>query len=98
MPAKKAVKSEKKVLAPKPAKKAKEFKLFVQLNDEVFETETDNLEESIQSFAPEILRTKVIIRVTKDGKTQERMLYAQKGKILFQNRYALEALVRGFLF
>ena len=82
----------------KKAVEKKEFELVVHLNDQVFKTKTNDLEEAIQSFAPEFLKTKLIIQVTKGKKTLERVLYLQRGKILFTNRYALGAFVRSLTF
>lgn len=95
----------KKEVKPKTVKKTatkkeekteqKKYHVVVKLNDQVFEMDTDNVQEAIQSVAPEFLKTKLIINVTNDdGRQAERVLYLQKGKVLFTNRYAMEALAR----
>jgi len=63
----------KKKVVKKPVVKETEYHLVISLNDEVFEFNTDDLRESILSVEPEFLRTKVILKVTKDGKTLDRM-------------------------
>ena len=87
-------------VAEKPVKKAKKgaYHLFIDLNDKSYEVDTDNLEEAIASFRPEILKTSLTIRVTKDGKTLDRYLYLNPARRLFNNSIALEAFVRNLLF
>lgn len=74
------------------------YKLYVDINDNVTELETDNLFDSIKACSPEFVRTSLTIRVTKDGKTLERFMYANKAKILFQNRIALEVFINNLIF
>jgi hypothetical protein len=88
----------KKVEKEKTPKESKLYSLFISLNDKTFDIETDDLRESIRSVEPEFLRTKVIIKVTKDGKTLERVLYLAKAKMLFQNKYAMDSLINNLLF
>ena len=71
------------------------YHVVINLNDQVFEIDTNDVQEAIMSVAPQFLKTKLIINVTNDeGRHAERVLYLQRGKLLFTNRYALEALVR----
>jgi hypothetical protein len=86
------------VKAKAPTKKEKTYSLFISLNDKTFDIETDDLREAILSVQPEFLRTKVIIKVTKDSKTLERVLYLAKAKMLFQNKYAMDSLINNLLF
>lgn len=53
---------------PKPIKDEPSFKILIKMNDSLFETSTDNLEEYISSLKPYFLKTKVIITVEKEGK------------------------------
>ena len=80
-----------------PAKEP-EFHLVIILNDKVFEFDTDDLRESIMSVEPEFLRTKVILKVTKDGKTLDRLYFLQQGKKLFYNKYFMETLINNLIF
>jgi len=72
----------------------KTYKLVVTVNEKVSETETDDLFSAIMSFKPDFIRTAVSIEVTKNGKTQQRYIYANRAKILFQNRITLEIFIR----
>jgi hypothetical protein len=95
--AKKEVKT--KAVKPKPKKEVKttetKYHVVINLNDQVFELDTNDVASAIMSVAPQFLKTKLIINVTNDeGRHAERVLYLQRGKLLFTNRYALEALVR----
>lgn len=72
----------------------KTYKLVVTVNEKVSETETDDLFGAIMSFKPDFIRTAVSIEVTKNGKTQQRYIYANRAKILFQNRITLEIFIR----
>jgi len=88
--------AEKKAPVKKEVKK--EFHLVIKLNDKVFEFDTDDLRESILSVEPEFLRTKVILKVTKDGKTLDRLYFLQEGKKLFYNKYFMETLIKNLIF
>jgi len=97
--------SNKAVKKPKVTKKKtktnvvkKEYKVVIKLNDKVYKFKTNDIAASILSVKPEFLKTRVIIEVIKGKKKCERMLYLQRGKVLFNNRYALEALVRNLIF
>jgi len=99
---------KKPIVKKTPAKKVKtvkqtpekepEFHLVISLNDKVFEFDTDDLRESIMSVEPEFLRTKVILKVTKDGKTLDRLYFLQQGKKLFYNKYFMDTLINNLIF
>ena len=88
----------KKKVVKKPVVKETEYHLVISLNDEVFEFDTDDLRESILSVEPEFLRTKVILKVTKDGKTLDRLYFLQEGKKLFYNKYFMDTLINNLIF
>jgi hypothetical protein len=87
-----------KVEKEKTPKESKLYSLSISLNDKTYEAETDDLREAIQSLKPEFLRTKVILKITKEGKTLERVLYLQRGKMLFQNKYYMDVLINNLIF
>lgn len=90
----------KKVATKKVVKKeeAKEYHIVIKLNDNVFEFDTDDLRETILSVKPEFLRTRVLLEITKGGKTLDRMYYLQQGKMLFINKYAMDTLLKNLIF
>lgn len=69
------------------------YHLKISLNDKVFDIDTDDLRSAIHSVKPEFLRTKIIMWITKDGRTVERLLYLRKGEALFRNKYAMDFLI-----
>jgi regulatory protein YycH of two-component signal transduction system YycFG len=93
-PIKEKVKKPKVEKVEKVKETPKTYKLVVSVNDTVSKTETDDLFNAIMSFKPEFIRTAVSIEVTKNGKTNQRYVYANRAKILFQNRIALEIFIR----
>jgi hypothetical protein len=88
----------KKTVKKVEKKEEGEFIVVLKFNDKVFEFNTDNIQEVIKSVAPQSLKTKVVVQVTKGGKTLERVLFGSKAKMLFQNRYTLDAFVRNLFF
>lgn len=86
----------KKTVAPKSDKKL--YTVEVHLNDKIFNIETDDIQEAILSTKQDFLRTKVIVRVTKDEKTLERFFYLQQGKMLFINKFAMDTLLKNLIF
>ena len=76
----------------KPIKKAEEVKLdyhiYAELNDKVFETETNDIQQAIRDLEPkELLKTALLVRITYRGKTIERYLYLREAKKLWINEY-----------
>lgn len=74
------------------------FKVVLKMNDQVFETRTDDLASFITSQAPAFLKTKVILTVEKEGKTAEKMLIGFKAKQMFRNRLFLKVLLNKLSF
>lgn len=88
------------VEAPKVEEKKEikgEYHIKVKLNDKEFEFDTDDIRSAILSTKQEFLRTRVIITITKGGKTVERMLYLAQGKTLFINRFAMDAFIKNLM-
>ena len=83
---------------PKPIKNEPSFKISIKMNDSLFETSTDNLEEYISSLKPYFLKTKVIITVEKEGKKVERMLIGFPAKQLFRNGLFLRNFIKKLSF
>lgn len=69
------------------------YQLTIQLNDQTFDFETDNLAESILSCAPEFLKTKLVLKFSRGGKSVERVFSLFDGRRLFHNKYFLENLI-----
>lgn len=73
------------------------YHLRIEMNGQVFEMDTDNLSASILSVKPARLLSSVKIKVTKGNVVRDRFMYAPKGRMLFTNRYTLEAFIRNLL-
>ena len=74
------------------------YKLWMKLNDKIFETETNDLGAAILSFAPKVLKTKILFRIEKDGKLAEKQVFVQKGKMIFRNNLFLQIFLRHLIF
>jgi hypothetical protein len=90
------------VVAEAPVKKEKPAKgiyhLYVELNDKAYETDTNDIAEAIRALRPNVLKTSLVIKVTKDNKTLDRYLYLNNARRLFLNRLTLESFVKNLLF
>jgi hypothetical protein len=80
------------------AKKIKEFLVTITFNNQTHTFETNSVEESILSVKPFHLKTKIIVKIEKNGQAVEKFLPGTKGKLLFMNPSYLAAFVRGFFF
>lgn len=70
----------------KPAKKETfDYKLTMQFNDNEHIVETNDLDSAIFALKPTMLKTRIIIKVEKDGKKYESALPAFIGKQLMRN-------------
>lgn len=97
-------KAAKKVAAPKAKGKGKgkgakapvapkgkgAYHLTVAMNEEVFETDTDDIATSIMELKPGHLKTKVIIKVKFKDLEGEFVLFNVRAKRIFINRMAAE--------
>lgn len=85
--------------AVKAAAKEKEYHLKMKLNDQIFECDTDNLGESILSFAPKVLKTKIVFTITrKDGKVVDRQEFAKRGRMIFRKKLFLDIFLKNLVF
>jgi hypothetical protein len=74
------------------------YKLTMKLNDCVFTCDTDNLEEAILANKPNFLKTKVLIKIEKDGKICEKQIFGFNGRQLFRSPIFLRTLVNKLIF
>lgn len=82
----------------KQTKEATSFNVTIKMNNNTFETSTDNLEEYISGLKPYFLKTKVIITVEKEGKKAQRMLIGFPAKQLFRNGLFLRNFIKKLSF
>lgn len=75
------------------------YNLKLKVNGEEFECETQDLKESILSFAPRFVKTKVMITITNSsGKKCEKMLFVLKAKMLFRNKTYMNFFLNHLIF
>lgn len=101
MTTKAPLKTTKKKVVKKKTTKAPlkyEYTIVAQFNDEVHTFETNDIRESLLSVKPQFLKTRVLLSITKGERTLEKMYYAQHGRQLFINRYAMDALLKNLIF
>ncbi len=94
---------QKKATAPKKEVKDSPesftYHVSVELNEKKFDIDTNDLKEAVMSVKPELLKTSVIFKFTKDGgRTIERFVYCPRAKILFTNPLTLDAFIRSIYF
>lgn len=82
----------------KASTKRGKFKLQLRVNDEVFKCQTDDLKASMLKFAPDVVKTRVRIRIEKDGRVCERQYNILKGRMLFKRKMMLDIFVRKLVF
>ena len=91
----------KKVVEVKEEKEEKiskgEYHVFLDLNDKTYEVDTNNIEETILTHKPSLLKTSLTVKVTKDNKTVTRYLYLRDARRLFTNEIVLHIFVRNIL-
>jgi hypothetical protein len=75
-----------------------QYHLKMSFNDQIFETDTDDLADAIMSFKPKSLKTRIIITVTKEGKSCMRQLFVFKGKMLFRSKLFLNIFIDMLIF
>lgn len=99
------VKKEKKVEAPvkveevkKPGRKVLDISVQIETTGNRYDFETDNLVTALKSFeAPAIIKTETIIRVTRNGKTVEKVLNVAQSRKVFNNELGAELLAIGLI-
>lgn len=74
--------------APAQAAVAKDelYHVSIEMNDEVFEAETDNLEEAILALNPPTIKTKVIFHVEHKGKSYDKLMFVPQARRVFNNK------------
>lgn len=80
--------TEKSKIASKKviSKPSFEYKLTISFNDKEHVIDTNDLDLAILEIKPTILKTRIIIKVEKDGKKYESAIPAFVGKQLFRNK------------
>ena len=86
----------KKTIKAKAIEPKKGFLVTISFNNQVHTFNTDNLEETILSVKPFHLKTKIVIKVEKNGVVKEQFLPGTKGKLLFMNAIYLRTFIRNF--
>lgn len=62
-----------------------DYKLTMQFNDKEHVVETNDLDSAIMELKPPVLKTRILIKVEKDGKVYETALPSFVGKQLLRN-------------
>lgn len=89
-----------KVVKPKTTKKkeAKLYRASMRFNDTVSTVEADTIEEALNLLTPEKIKTRVLFRFEKEGKTAEKLLNIFATRQIFRNKYATKAFVNRLIF
>lgn len=93
---KKATKSVKKV-APK-VELNKGYHIVLKFNDQIHDFYSENLEEAILSVKPIFLKTKLMVKIEKDGKSCERQFFGIRAKQFFRNKLFLKIFIKQIFF
>lgn len=92
---KSSVKKTVKKTAPK-TKKSDVYEVEVVVNNESFETESkdiDGIAEFLVNGLP-FIKTSVLLKLSKDKKDFERVLFPAKARMIFRNKESATALVK----
>lgn len=94
-----AKKAVKKVVSPtERIKDGDNYHVVMKFNDQVFDFETDNLEQAILEKAPRFLKTKLVFEIEKGDKKVTKMLFVRQGKMLFRNKLSLAVFISRLIF
>ena len=70
----------------KPRKKPKPYRLVLSSGDKSYESEGETIVEAIQELRPDLIKTRAIISVEKEGKTSSVRLYPARVHRLLVNK------------
>lgn len=87
-----------KVVKPKVKKSKKLYRASMHFNDTVNTVEADTIEEALNLLTPEKIKTRVLFRFEKEGKTAEKLLNVFTTRQIFRNKYATKAFVNRLIF
>ena len=68
--------------------------LSVSFNGETFNTKTDDVKEALLALKPEVIKSKVIIEASANGRTTKQMLFPARAKLIFRNDIAAEVMAK----
>ena len=87
-------------MAEKKAKKLGAKKLYtvtVECAGESLVSETNDILEALQQFAPPIIKGEIVVRVVAGEKTRERLFPAMRARQVFQNKDSVFLLARDII-
>lgn len=73
------------------------YKLEVSMNNEVYETDTEDIKTALLELAPKVFKTKVVIRVSNKHSVVEKVMMIQRAKMLFRNTLNMDIFVKNIL-
>lgn len=75
------------------------YNLKMKINGEIFECDTQDLKESILSYAPRFVKTKLLLTVTNEaGKVWEKQMFVFKAKQMFRNKIYMNFVLNHMIF
>lgn len=80
------------------AKPTFDYKLTMKFNDKEHIVETNDLDSAIMELKPSVLKTRILIKVEKDGKVYETALPAFVGKQLLRNALYRKIFISRLIF
>lgn len=78
--------------------KKDKYHLTMKVNGDVFEIETTDLPKAILSFAPPVVKTKVLFTIKKGELVCEKQLFVRKARMVFTNRIFMVAFIKQLIF
>lgn len=76
----------------------KKYKIALSVNNEMFESETDNVKEALQEFKPSDFHTEVFLSITQGMSNFTRKLALPKAKKIFGDGEQLDVFLTNLLF
>lgn len=74
------------------------YKLQMFCNEEVKKCFTDDIKKSIMELAPDVLKTRLRLKVEKDGKVCERLYTRPRGRLLLKQDVMLRVFINKLIF
>lgn len=76
------------------------YYIKLEMNDEVFECDTDDINAALVSLAPKVLKTRILLTITDNetGGTCQKQIFVRQGRMIFKNKVYRNVFVSDLIF
>lgn len=91
--------TKKRIAKPKVVKQVDEpfYTVSLTMNGETMTCETTNIAAALELVAPKVFKTKVVIKVSNQFSSVERVMMIARAKMIFRNPLAMNLFVKNVL-